>query len=169
MPADSFVAFYRRYYSLVLTVAQQRLAGVADAEDAAAEVFRIAWARDRAGGALTLPWLYQVLRNVVGNEYRRLGRAPALTEEFSDDQWRNVLETKADDAIAVRGCMNSLPAADRELLFMAYWEDLSRHEIAQILGCSVAAVRVRLLRARRRLARQLDVSSHQDAWGEEVV
>jgi RNA polymerase sigma-70 factor (ECF subfamily) len=47
--------------------------------------------------------------------------------------------------------MEELSSSDRELIRMAYWEDLSRDEIAEILGCSAVTVRVRLLRARNRL------------------
>jgi RNA polymerase sigma-70 factor (ECF subfamily) len=34
---------------------------------------------------------------------------------------------------------------------MAYWEELTREEMAEVLGCSLTAVKVRLLRARERL------------------
>ncbi|MDF2806481.1 MAG: polymerase subunit sigma-24 [Cellulosimicrobium sp.] len=45
---------------------------------------------------------------------------------------------------------------DQELLRLVAWEELARDEIALVLGISRAAVRVRLHRARRRLAEQLD-------------
>lgn len=76
--AEVFAHFYARHYRLVLTVAQQRLSGVADAEDVAAETFRITWAHHQSGGDLSLPWVYKVLRNIIGNEYQRVARSTEL-------------------------------------------------------------------------------------------
>ncbi|RLP76770.1 hypothetical protein D9V32_03770 [Mycetocola tolaasinivorans] len=59
---DLFAEFYSRHYRAILTVAQQRLARVADAEDAASETFRITWAHHLDGGELSLAWAYCVLR-----------------------------------------------------------------------------------------------------------
>ena len=143
MSTDSFTRVYARYYRVLLTVAEQRLSGTADAQDVVAETFRIAWKRDRDGGELTLRWLYGTLRNVIGNEYRRIARAD-------------------DYAIVVRAALRQLDEADREILYLAYWEDLSREEIAVILGYSATNVRVRLHRARLRLRSLLIAMARED-------
>lgn len=162
MGVGSFVAFYQRYYRLILTVAQQRLEGHGGAEDVTAEVFRIAWAHDQGGGELTLSWLYQTLRNVIGNEYRRMSKAPDLGGLGPEYAAAPVPSSPSpDDEIDIRALMMELSLDDREVLFMAYWEDLTRAEIAEILGCSEVAVRVRLLRARGRLAAMLKASERE--------
>ena len=51
--------------------------------------------------------------------------------------------------------MARLSADDRELLRLTAWEQLTRDEIATVLGCSANAVAIRLHRARRRLERLL--------------
>ena len=68
--------FYRANYSLILTTCERRLSDRKAAEDATAEVFRVAWERATAGQELSLPWLYGVARNLVGREYRRTRRIP---------------------------------------------------------------------------------------------
>ncbi|QTV79161.1 RNA polymerase sigma factor [Microbacterium sp. NIBRBAC000506063] len=151
MSTDSFTRVYARYYRVLLTVAEQRLSGTADAQDVVAETFRIAWKRDRDGGELTLRWLYGTLRNVIGNEYRRIARADDYLREASASYVERMLAPADDDAIVVRAALRQLDEADREILYMAYWEDLSREEIALILGYSATNVRVRLHRARLRL------------------
>lgn len=149
--AEVFAHFYARHYQLILTVAQQRLAGIADAEDAAAETFRITWAHHQAGGELSLRWVYQVLRNVIGNEYQRAVRSSQLFDRIGHMTGDSSYTVEADDALDIRRCLEWLKESDREILRMAYWEDLTRAEIAAILGISVVSVRVRLLRARRAL------------------
>jgi RNA polymerase sigma-70 factor (ECF subfamily) len=149
--AGSFTGFYLSYYQLLLTVAHQRLGSLTDAEDATAEVFRVAWQAHVKGTDLSLAWAYQTLRNVVGNEYRRRSRADALAERVGIIDSVPDQPGPLEDAIVVRQRMEELSSSDRELIRMAYWEDLSRDEIAEILGCSAVTVRVRLLRARNRL------------------
>src|SRR5689334_19751966 len=57
-------------------------APIGDAEDAAAEVFALAWRRrDDAEHVLTIGWLYSTLRNVVGNHYRARARHARRVEQ----------------------------------------------------------------------------------------
>lgn len=71
------------------------------------------------------------------------------------------------DALDVRRALAGLRETDREILYMAYWEDLTRAEIASILGISTVTVRVRLLRARQTL-KALLYNAVEDAHSEEV-
>lgn len=151
MDVTAFAAFYTRHYRLVLTVAQQRLGGWSDAEDITAEAFRIAWAHHQEGHQLSLPWLYQVVRNLIGNEFRRLARADGFVHTVGLLIEEQTAELSDENAREVRRCIRLLPEDSRELLYMAYWEGLSRDEIAAILGCTATAVRLRLMRVRRRL------------------
>lgn len=155
MDVSAFAVFYRQHYSLILTVAQQRLEGWSDAEDVTAQVFRLAWAHHLEGQELSLPWLYRVARNLIGNEYRRLARADGFARTIAPLVQELAAGPHSDDALDVRSAMLRLPEDARELLYMAYWEGLSRGEIAAILGCSAANVRLRLMRARRRVERLL--------------
>ena len=153
---ESFHVFYSRYHSLLLGVAQQRLVGMSSAEDVVAEAFAIAWSHYREGGELTLPWLYQVLRNLIGNEYQRVARANQLYERIGRLTGDSAFPIASDDALDIRRCLSYLREEDRDIIYMAYWEDLDRTEIAAILGISAVSLRVRLLRARRALKLLLD-------------
>lgn len=55
------------------------------------------------------------------------------------------------DRQALAAAFNSLAEQDREVLRLICWEGLERTDAARVLGCSAAAFRVRLHRARRRL------------------
>jgi RNA polymerase sigma-70 factor (ECF subfamily) len=148
-----FAEFYRANYSLILTTCERRLSDRKAAEDAAAEAFRVAWERAKAGKELTLPWLYVVARNLVGREYRRVRRMPSHFLVPAEPEG----SASSDRALEVRAALARLKPAERELLFMAYWEDLTPDEMAEILGCSVPTLWVRLNRARTSLRQRLGV------------
>jgi RNA polymerase sigma-70 factor (ECF subfamily) len=54
------------------------------------------------------------------------------------------IETKVEDAL------EALQPADRAVLTLFYWDDLSLQEIGESLGCSANAAKTRLFRARER-------------------
>jgi RNA polymerase sigma-70 factor (ECF subfamily) len=61
----------------------------------------------------------------------------------------------------VRAELRSMPASDREVLVLRYLEQLSTAEAAAVLNCTPGAVKVRLLRALRRLRDRLDKSGEE--------
>ena len=151
MVDGAFQELFRTYHPVIVAAAFNRLSDVSDAEDAAAEVFAQAWRRrDAADHVFTIEWLYVTLRNVVGNHYRSRARHLRRIEQAGRHHPTPV-DGASDAVLDVRAAVNRLEPADRELIWMAYLEDLSREEIARILGCTPATLRVRLHRARKKL------------------
>lgn len=142
-----FASFYKAHYRLILTIAENRLSSLHDAEEVTSETFRVALQRHQAGDPLTLPWLHGVVRNLVGNEYRRRTRAAALHERVVED-WSETASPLPTHVETAREVLAKLPAAQRELLMMIYWDGLTMAEAAAVLGCRVGAARVRVHRAR---------------------
>ncbi len=149
-----FDALFRTYYSVISTAAYNRLNDLNDAEDVASAVFSAAWRRrHEEEDTFTLPWLYSTLRNLVGNEYRRRTRTLRRVERLVGEAGAGSSTHVANDEHeGLRSLIASMEPADRELIWMAYWEELTREEMAVLLGCSEGAVRVRLLRARKKLS-----------------
>ncbi|SFR91598.1 RNA polymerase, sigma subunit, ECF family [Agromyces sp. CF514] len=157
MGEREFEVLFRTYHPVLVSAAYNRLSNVGDAEDAAAEVFAQAWRRrDEAAYVFTIAWLYSALRNVVGNHYRGRTRHTRRVEQ-AEANHRDPAAAASDDALDVRAAVNRLDPADRELIWMAFWEDLTREEMSEILGCSAATLRVRLHRAKKRLEAALAV------------
>ncbi|AYF97203.1 RNA polymerase sigma factor [Protaetiibacter intestinalis] len=150
-----FREIYREHRSLILTTCERRLSDHHAAEDATAEVFRIAWQKILDGKRVDLPWLYRTARNVVGNEYRRRGRAQALFDK-TEELARVTGIATPERSIETLAALSRLRLDDREILFMAYWEDLSSSEMAAILRLRETTVRMRISRARAALRRVLD-------------
>ena len=146
--AARFADFYRDHYSLILTICYRRLGNRPSAEDATAEVFRIVWQR-YSKEAPALPTLYAIARNVMGNEYQRATRARSLQARLVDE--RTSPEEADDQSGDVRAALLRMRPTDRDLLYMAYWEDLTAKEISEIVRISPGAVWVRLTRAREAL------------------
>ena len=145
-----FSKFFKENYSLVLTVAEHRLGSFHDAEEIATEAFRIAWASYTDGEDLSVPWLYGVVRNLIGNEYRSRDRRAALEHRVSGELM--VGDPGTGDLYSdVRDLVGRMPSDHREVLQMTYWDELSAPEVAAVLEITPVAVRARLTRARRAL------------------
>jgi DNA-directed RNA polymerase specialized sigma24 family protein len=78
------------------------------------------------------------------------------------------VEHTADHAVSVvadaglRDALARLSPGDREALLLIGWEGLANDDAARVMGCSAVAFKVRLHRARRRLARLLDTADRAD-------
>ncbi|MFD1540590.1 RNA polymerase sigma factor [Nonomuraea guangzhouensis] len=153
-----FEAVYRGTYEQMLGYALRRCASAEDAADVVAETYMIAWRRvsELPDGEAARMWLYGVARKVLANHHRGERRRAAWHEAFVAEARR--LQSVADrspESEAVAEVIAQLSEADREVLILALWEDLDPGRIAEVLGCSRNAVRIRLYRARRRFARAL--------------
>lgn len=157
-----FNQLYERHHRAILAYCVRRAAR-ADADEAAAETFAVAWRRrnDAAAGDRGLPWLYGVARNVLSHQRRSAGRFRRLTEKVTaihppppPDPDTVVVERQ--EYLRVREAVAALADNDREVLLLSAWEGLSHKEIAAVLGCSQAAVDKRLVRAKQRLSRKYD-------------
>jgi RNA polymerase sigma factor (sigma-70 family) len=163
-PADPrrarFRAVYDANYHRILGFALRRTANREDAEDVVAETFLTAWRRlDQipVGDEARL-WLYGVARNALANQRRGERRRVRLAGALHAESVRQASRaTDADHEVArVAAAFARLSDDDREVLTLAAWEDLDAGEIATVIGRSRNAARIRLHRARRRLARELD-------------
>lgn len=151
-----FTALFESTHRALLAYAVRRVTEPQDAADVVAESFLVAWRRidDVPAGADARPWMFGVARRVLANarrgDRRRLALADRLRAHLSD-----VVEAPAGPGTDVERALARLSDEDQELLRLVAWEELGREEIAVVLGISRTAVRVRLHRARRRLAGQL--------------
>ncbi len=153
-----FRVVYDANYHRVLGYVLRRAATREDADDVVAETFLTAWRRleQVPPGAGARPWLYAVARNVLANHRRAERRRGRLTGRLHSESVPPSHPVDADEDVAwVAAAFARLNDDDRELLRLAAWEGLDPGEIATVLECSRNAARIRLHRARRRLARGL--------------
>lgn len=154
-----------------------RRTGEAAAHDVVAEVYAVSWRRRRqlpSDDEEAVLWLLGTARRVLANQARSQSRWARLLLRAAERADRadhfdhfdhfepphTVGDHGNDDADALAAALAQASAADRELLRLAYWDDLSRQGIAAVLGISVGAVDTRLHRARARLRVRLDAAAH---------
>ncbi|MBB5774335.1 RNA polymerase sigma factor [Nonomuraea jabiensis] len=155
---DRFEALCLACYPAIHRYALRRTDSVDDVADLIAETFLAAWRRldDVPDGDAALLWLYGVARRVLANHRRGESRRSALAARLRDELAVGQETAPADPRTdALRAAFDALSPADREVLALAGWEGLTGPQIATVLGCSSTAARLRLHKARKRLARLL--------------
>ena len=106
-------------------------------------------------------WLLRVGKNLAFNFSKRKGRERNAYERVRHEPQRP--EESADAPVLfdetthiVREAINALPRTLRDVIVLKEYGNLSYTEIGRTLGISVGNVKVRVHRARERLARQLE-------------
>jgi RNA polymerase sigma-70 factor (ECF subfamily) len=161
-----FDALFAAHQRQVLAYAIRRAPTLADAEDAAAETFTIAWRKLDAIPDDPLPWLYGVARRVLANQRRGRSRRERLAALLRVDDVPTPLRAGEGDDGPGFAALALLSPADQELLRLVAWEELGNREIARVLDISPNAVAIRLHRARSHFAAalaQLGASTGTDA------
>ena len=158
----AFRELYERYAEQLHGFHLRRTADADAAYDLTAETFAQAWLsrarfRDEAGGSAA-PWLYGIARNVLLMSVRRRRLERSACERLGvltgagdtsvpDERWLDGL----DEALA------ELPEGQRQAVALRFAGDLEYDAVADALGTTPQAARVRVHRAlaalRQRLAK----------------
>lgn len=133
--------------------------GRADADDLiqniAAEAMVDFESFDSAAGSFTA-WAIGIARYRVLNHYRTVRRDRHVFCEKTMDRLVEAhqrLDTQIDAyREALEHCLNRLPARQRKMVDLHYFEELGREQIATRLKTSASAVAMALVRIRRALA-----------------
>jgi RNA polymerase sigma factor (sigma-70 family) len=153
---EQFRAVYEENRPRVIAYALRRTRSPEDAADIVAETFTIAWRRleDVPRGEVAILWLYATARRVLANHGRRVRRRNELVGRIGAELAAGLarVEPPDEESVVARAALSRLGEDDRELLMLVGWEGLGAAQLACVLGCSEVAARIRLHRARSRLA-----------------
>jgi RNA polymerase sigma-70 factor (ECF subfamily) len=151
---------YERHAGFVHRVAYRFLGDEEDARDITQSVF-IALAesarRYRPEAKLTT-WIYRIVVNRCLNHRARAGhrlRAPLEELPTSPEERPDQLLERAEQRAHLLAAVRALPDRQRLALILSRFEGQGYQAIADTLGCSKKSVESLLVRARRRLARDL--------------
>lgn len=156
-----FEDLYQRYARDVYRFALYLSGSPAQAEDITAETFVRVWTgRDNLRGASVKAYLFTIARNLHSDGRRRESRHVELPEILFDaSPGPDITAQDRQELAAVLRALQDLPEVDRAALLMRAQDGLSYEEIAAALQISLAAVRVKVHRARLRLAEFRDPRS----------
>ena len=110
------------------------------------------------------PWLLRIASNECIDRIRRRKETLSLDGMGEDGAW----EWKAGNSpnpesqllheerqATVRAMLDELSPADRTVVTLFYWENLSYAEIEEVTGLTISAIKSRLFRARKLIAEHL--------------
>ena len=145
-----FERHHRRLFQYFLTLTGDRQ----QSEDLVQEVFfRIL--RYRQSYDQTKPyvaWMYQIARNSSREASRKTRYEPIdQADPVSPALGADEIFRKRQEVGLLGEALGRLPEEKREVLVLSRFQNMKYEEIAQVLGCEVGAVKVRVFRALRAL------------------
>lgn len=158
----AFGTIFERHYDDILRYASRSLP-LDVAEDCASETFVIALKKRssyKPGRGTARPWLFGICLRLVSDARRKSARSSAgqrrlyVVEDVNTPNHADCVDEKADADAAYNQllpCLEALSKADRQVLELYAWADMTYTDIANTLKVPVGTVRSRLNRARKKL------------------
>jgi len=166
----AFEELLTRHYQSVYRLAYRFLYDSPEAEDITQEVFLRVFraAQTYSPKAKFSTWLYTITKNLCFNELRKKRSVTIFSIEDEmlpelssmDESPVSKLE-EAEVKKRVLDAVRELPANLRIAVLLLKYHGLSYEEVAEILGCTVNAVKLRVHRAKKFLARSIGYVSQE--------
>jgi len=149
-----FSSLYKKHapdvYRFALYLSSERK----EADDITSETFVRAWTSPEPIVMATVKgYLFTIARNLFLQGLRKKSRHAVLDEDLRDPQpgpYRQAEQKQKLDSVIAE--LKTLPEASRSALLMRAVDGMAYEEIARVLGISLAAVKVKIHRARLALA-----------------
>jgi len=178
----AFAELVRRYGGSVLRYLTRMSRSREQADDLFQETFkRVHEKAYTFRGSRFRPWLFTIATRVAIDGLRRRRRLRVVSMNPKSDCYEkndggldavavadnsfnpSQAAERAEQAEQVRQTIELLPAKQRATLVLAYYQQLSYREVAEVLGCSIGTVKVQMYRALKTLAQKLpDVSGETE-------
>lgn len=175
---DAFRQLHDRHEGLLFTTIHKVLNDRADTEEVMQETLFNLWRKAclyTPGRGRPVTWIASLARNRAIDRLRAKQRQARLRDALEVDDTRHIaaqvtidaaeVSSRRDDCIAVRRAVVDLTDCQREAIEMAFFQDMSREEIAARLGEPIGTVKARIRRGIRRLRAHFDVSGDNDPTG----
>ena len=178
----AFGEIVRRYGDSLLGYLTRMTGSIEQAEDLFQETFkRVHEKADTFRGSRIKSWLFAIATNVAIDGFRRNKRLQVVSlNQKIDCDGENCQELSAIAVVdnsyepsqkaitaeqkeQVRQALKLLPTKQRATLVLAYFQQLSYPDVAQVLGCSLGTVKTQMYRALKTLAQRLpDISEDME-------
>ena len=158
---NAFSSLVEIYLRPIYNLCYRMLGNIEEAEDAAQETFLSAYRSlhgyDKKRNFAT--WILSIAAHKCIDWTRKKRFQIVLINDASQSGntgLQNSVETKIiqrESALKVNDLLKVLKPIDRMIVVLYYWNDLSYEEISQVMNLSTSAVKSRLHRARRLMAK----------------
>lgn len=155
--ADAFRVLVRQYKEMVFALALKMCRNTEDAEEITQDTFVKAFKgiQQFKGKSKFSTWLYQIGYFTAINHIRRKRIETTEIQEFSvAENSQNALDQLelADQKKLIHQALGYLKPDERAVITLFYLEEYSNEEIAQITKMSLANVKVKIHRSRKKLS-----------------
>lgn len=155
-------ALYSRYGRVTYGLSLRMLSNAEQAEEIVQEAFWRVWRRSTTfqADAIFAPWLFGIVRNLCIDELRRRQSRPASSGGVDEEILQAVPDQNSDvDSLAwanerrriITDALVDLPADQRRVIELAYFNGLSQREIAEQLNDPLGTVKTRTRLALQKL------------------
>jgi RNA polymerase sigma-70 factor (ECF subfamily) len=151
--------FYRHYHAQVFQFARRLVGNDADAAELTNETMMEVWraAARYAGESRVRTWLFGIVNHRAIDLLRRRRRRHEHADELNDVADETAACNLSDviggaqDARHVRTCVQQLPERQKAVVHLAFFEELSYPEVAQVLDVPIGTIKTRVMHAKQRL------------------
>ncbi len=149
---EAFGILYDKYSSMVYAFIRKRMR-LSEQEDLFQKVWRqLHEKRHLYKDQPFAPWFFVMIRHLLIDEYRSLGRRG---RELKDELFDQAFNTQTQDS-DIEEILSRLPDDSRDLVIKYYLEEISYVELENSTGLSQANLRQRLSRALKGLRRSYE-------------
>lgn len=98
-------------------------------------------------------WIYTIARNIFSNHYQKTKkeRSIIIDDDKLESDEETVSESKQEELDHLQKALLKLSNSDRELIVMHRFQEIKYQQIAQIIGSTENAVKVKVHRALKKL------------------
>jgi RNA polymerase sigma-70 factor, ECF subfamily len=162
---QAIMKLYRHYRPALFAYIRHLVTVDEAAEDILHDTFMVIYKKPLAynGQCTFFTWLCSIAKNKVADWWRATQRQQKkdikmeeldtnLADTIADLSW-TVLECYEGDELnkVMQGCLDKLPAIQREAAYWTYYHDLPVKEVALIAECPENTIKTRLLHARNKI------------------
>ena len=151
---------YTAYSGKVMGYIYSRIRNRADAEDLCSDVFEKVQRKlpeyDKSKAAIGT-WIFTITRNTVIDHYRRSRPSEELDENISDDSELDEDLLQGETLSELATALRSLPEELTDIVVLRYYDGKPLTEIAEMMGLSYGAVKLRHQNALLMLKKKLSV------------
>ncbi|MGH7884543.1 MAG: RNA polymerase sigma factor [Thermodesulfobacteriota bacterium] len=163
----AFSELMQRHYKGILNYAYRFTSGSENSEDITQEVFLRVYKSigTYEPEAKFTTWLYKIATNLCLTKIKKIRKKDLSLDEISENSGA-ITDSKSKSGYdllyrrelrdAILNSLSKLPEKERVAVTLSKYEGLSYNEIADVLDCSIGAVKTHIYRGRMKLVEDLN-------------